>query len=62
MFLGSALFVKNRLKLGRRFVPPLHFLFGPFWLIGQFATPVTVSRWLPGTACIANNDLPVPDP
>ncbi len=36
----SALFVHNRPKFGRRFVRPLHILFGPFWLMRPNNRPV----------------------
>ncbi len=36
----SALFVQYRPIFGRRIVRPLHFLFGPFWLMRQNNRPV----------------------
>ncbi len=37
------LFVRNRPKFGRRIVWPLHFLFGPFWLIRPIGNIVQCS-------------------
>ncbi len=53
----SAPFVLNKPKFGRRFVRPLHILFGPFWLIRPNNRPAG-NNCLPGGADAAETSEP----